>query len=78
MHTRILYNNKAIGFESGSEERGLDFVGYQSSTGNWSIEYSPCHKDSNVVCEKYNEDTPDKNKQIRVNTTTNFYGLYQF
>ena len=78
MHTRILYNNKAIGFESGSEERGLDFVGYQSSTGNWSIEYSPCHRDSYVVCEKYNADTPDKNKQIRVNTTTNFYGLYQF
>lgn len=53
-------------------------MGYQSSTGNWSIEYSPCHRDGYVVCEKYNVDTPTKNTQKRINTTTNFYGLYNF
>jgi hypothetical protein len=56
----------------------LDFVGYENGSGNWSIEFSPCHRDGNVVCEKYNADTPDKNTQVRVNTTTNFYGLYKF
>lgn len=78
MQTRLLYNNKVIGFETDAESRGLDFVGYQSSTGNWSIEYATCHRDSYVVCEKYNFETPDKNTQVRVNTTTNFYGLYKF
>ena len=50
MHTRLLYNNKVIGFESGADERGLDFVGYESATGDWSIEFSPCFRESYVVC----------------------------
>lgn len=78
MHTRLLYNNKVIGFESGAEEKGLDFAGYESGSGNWSIEYSPCFREDYVVCEKYNNDTPTANTQVRVNTTTNFYGLYKF
>lgn len=35
---QLIYNNKVIGFEDdNSSTRGLDFVGYQNSTGNWSI-----------------------------------------
>ncbi len=78
---QLIYNNKVIGFEDdNSSTRGLDFVGYQASTGNWSIEYSPCYQAGNVVCEKYNADTPLKNVQVRVNTANanNFYGMYKF
>ena len=35
--TKLLYNNRVIGFESGAEERGLDFVGYDSTNSVWSI-----------------------------------------
>lgn len=77
---RILYNSKAIGFETDAEERGLDFVGYSATDTEWSIEYAPCHVSGKVVCEKYNVDTPDKNKQFRINNDqdNNFYGLYKF
>jgi hypothetical protein len=59
----------------------LDFVGYQNSSGLWSISLSPCFKTGNVVCEKYNNGTPTKNKQTQVGSSTstsNFYGMYQF
>ncbi len=79
---KLLYNNKVIGFEDedSAASRGLDFVGYQASTSNYSISYSPCHQVDGVVCEKYNLDTPVKNKQIRVNgnSNRNFYGMYTF
>jgi hypothetical protein len=79
--TKIMYNNKVIGFESGYSAYGLDFVGYQNSSGLWSISLSPCFKTGNVVCEKYNNGTPTKNKQTQVGSSTstsNFYGMYQF
>jgi len=47
---RLLFNNKVIGFETGGESRGLDFVGYDSANSVWSISYSPCHITNNVVC----------------------------
>jgi hypothetical protein len=75
---RLLYNNKVIGFETGADTRGLDFVGYDSANSVWSISYSPCYITNNVVCEKYNADTPTQNIQIRNNASTNFYGLYKF
>ena len=34
---KLLYNNKVIGFETGADERGLDFVGYDSGNSVWSI-----------------------------------------
>ena len=77
---KLLYNNKVIGFETGADERGLDFVGYDSGNDVWSIEFSPCHIDGNVVCEKYNYDDPTYNVQIREDGDGehNFYGMYQF
>jgi hypothetical protein len=77
----LLYNNKVIGFETGdlADTRGLDFVGYDGTT-NWSISHSPCFQPAIAVCEKYNNDTPTKNIQYRVNSTqtNNFYGMYRF
>ena len=78
----LLYNNKVIGFESDdmADTRGLDFVGYEASSTNWTISYSPCYQTGGVVCEKYNNDTPTTNIQTRVNSTQalNFYGMYRF
>lgn len=78
---RVLYNNKAIGFETeDAASRGLDFVGYDNSKSVWSISKTRCHADGNVVCEKYNTVTPTKNIQVKSNGTNNkdFYGLYKF
>lgn len=48
---RVLYNNKAIGFETeDAASRGLDFVGYDNSQSVWSISKTRCHADGNVVC----------------------------
>ncbi len=78
----LLYNNKVIGFESEdlADTRGLDFVGYEFSSGNWSISQSPCYQVGKIVCEKYNNDTPTANVQVRVGqtSTSNFYGMYKF
>jgi hypothetical protein len=78
----LLYNNKVIGFEADdmADTRGLDFVGYENTSGNWSISFSPCYQVGKIVCEKYNNDTPTKNVQIRINQTqaNNFYGMYKF
>lgn len=78
--TKLLYNNKVIGFETGADERGLDFVAYDSGTSLWSIEAAPCHIDGHVVCEKYNFDPPTHNTQVREDGVDgyNFYGLYTF
>lgn len=48
----LMYNNKVIGFESDdlADTRGLDFVGYQNSSGNWSISYSPCYQVGQLAC----------------------------
>jgi hypothetical protein len=78
----LLYNNKVIGFESDdmADSRGLDFVGYENASGNWSISYSPCYQVGQILCQKYNNDTPTTNAQVRVDTnlSANFYGMYKF
>ncbi len=78
----LLYNSKVIGFESDdmADARGLDFVGYENASGNWSISYSPCYQVGQLLCEKYNNDTPTANVQVRMNTTQsyNYYGMYKF
>ena len=63
-----------------ADTRGLDFVGYENASGNWSISFSPCYQVGQLVCEKYNNDTPSTNVQVRVNTNqaSNFYGMYKF
>lgn len=80
-HMRVLYNNKAIDFETlDGARRGLDFVGYDNAQSVWSISKSPCHAEGHIVCEKYNVVTPEKNTQIRNpgSNSKNFYGLYRF
>lgn len=47
---RLLYNSQVIGFETGGESRGLDFVGYDSANSVWSISKSPCFVTGYVVC----------------------------
>lgn len=77
---RMLYNNKVIGFETGADSRGLDFVAYDNANQVWTIEYAPCYISGSVVCEKYNADTPTSNIQIRTTDASGLfnYGLYKF
>lgn len=46
---QLMYNSYVIGFESGAETRGLDFVGYLSGSTAWSISGSPCFYHT-VIC----------------------------
>lgn len=77
---QLMYNSYVIGFESGAETRGLDFVGYLSGSTAWSISGSPCFYHT-VVCEKYNNDTPTYNTKSTVAPNVNglnWYGMYNF
>jgi hypothetical protein len=76
----VMFNNQVISFETSAANRGLDFTGYQNSASLWSISYSPCYYNNIVVCEKYNNATPNFNVKTLVNTTStmNFYGMYTF
>lgn len=46
---QLMFNNYVIGFESSAAGRGLDFVGYLTSSTAWSISGSPCFYQT-VVC----------------------------
>jgi hypothetical protein len=45
----LMFNNGVISFESTGAGRGLDFVGYLTSSTAWSISGSPCYF-STVIC----------------------------
>lgn len=77
---QLLFNSYVIGFESSGDGRGLDFVGYLTSSTAWSISGSPCYYHT-VVCEKYNNDTPRYNTKTLVSADSNgvnWYGQYNF
>jgi hypothetical protein len=78
---QILYNSKVIGFESGTNGLGLDFVGYSTSLSAWSISYTSCYQDSAIMCQKYNNNgNQTMNSQISVNDSNgkSLYGLFTF
>ena len=78
---KILYNPNVIGFETGADGLGLDFVGYSSALGAWSISYTSCYTDAAIMCQKYNNNgNQTMNSQTTVNDSSGnpLYGIFVF
>lgn len=78
---KILYNPNVIGFETGADGLGLDFVGYSTSLSAWSISYTSCYQDSAIMCQKYsNSGSQLMNSQTTTNDSSGnpLYGIYVF
>lgn len=78
---KILYNPNVIGYETGADGLGLDFVGYSTALGTWSISYTSCYTDAAIMCQKYNNNGNQlQNSQTTVNDSSGspLYGIFVF